>query len=285
MRQNSSREFFTKTWKCGRIGAYYSERAKMITGSGNSQLKMVRQLIRSRDLREETGLFVAEGLKIFEEIPETAVENVFVSESFAKEHADELKDIAYTVVSDNRFGSISDTKSPQGVIAVLRKPAWDIEQVLAYKKDPLFLAAEHLQDPGNAGTILRTAEAAGANAVFFTDDSVDLFNPKVVRATMGSIFRMPVFYVEDGAELMQQLREYGIRSYAAYLPGSTVYDEPDYTGGTCFFIGNESKGLTARAAEAADERIRIPMTEHINSLNAAMAAGILLYEAARQRRC
>ncbi len=265
----------------------------MTAGSGALQFKMVRELLRSREARDAEGLFAAEGLKIFEEVPAEAVREVFVSESFAKEHGGLLRDMPYTVVSDKRFGSISDTKNPQGVIAVLKKPVWDLAKVLGSglsagnggeKAGKLFLAAEHLQDPGNAGTILRTAEAAGADAVFFTKDSVDIFNPKVVRSTMGSIFRMPVFYVENAAGLAEQLRKYSVRSYAAYLPGSTVYDEPDYTGGTCFFIGNESRGLTEEAAEAADARIRIPMTEKINSLNAAMAAGILLYEAARQRR-
>ena len=285
----------------------------MTAGSGALQIKMVRELLRSREARDAEGLFAAEGLKIFEEVPAEAVREVFVSESFAKEHGGLLRDMPYTVVSDKRFGSISDTKNPQGVIAVLKKPVWDLAKVLGSglsagnggvdgitaeknsesssafgnggeKAGKLFLAAEHLQDPGNAGTILRTAEAAGADAVFFTKDSVDIFNPKVVRSTMGSIFRMPVFYVENAAGLAETLRKYSVRSYAAYLPGSTVYDEPDYTGGTCFFIGNESRGLTEEAAEAADARIRIPMTEKINSLNAAMAAGILLYEAARQRR-
>ncbi|MBE5996180.1 MAG: RNA methyltransferase [Lachnospiraceae bacterium] len=255
----------------------------MITGSGNAQLKKVRELLRSREARDREGIFAAEGLKIFEEVPEEAVRAIYVSESFQKEHGDLLRGQEYEVVADSRFGSISDTKNPQGVIALLEKPAWKMQEIFR-KEAPLLLAAEHLQDPGNAGTILRTAEAAGADAVIFTEDSVDIFNPKVVRATMGSIFRMPVFYVKEAKAFAEMLWEHGIRSYAAYLPGSTVYDVPDYTGGTCFFIGNESKGLTVAAAEAADVRIRIPMTEHINSLNAAMAAGILLYEAARQRR-
>ncbi|MBQ6470255.1 MAG: RNA methyltransferase [Lachnospiraceae bacterium] len=265
----------------------------MITGSGNAQLKMIRQLMKSREMREERGVFAAEGRKIFEEVPENAVEQIYVSGTFAREHAGELADRTYTVVEDKRFESISDTKNPQGVIAVLKKPVWNPEEVLSPKAEAgegkkmhglLLLMAEHLQDPGNAGTIIRTAEAAGADAVIFTDDSVDIFNPKVVRATMGSIFRVPVLYVNDAAAFAGQLKERKIRTYAAYLPGSTVYDEPDYTGGTCFIIGNESKGLSLRTAEAADARIRIPMTEHINSLNAAMAAGILLYEAERQRR-
>ena len=285
----------------------------MITGSGNAKLKMIRQLLKSREMRDTEGLFAAEGRKIFEEVPEEHVREIYVSESFFREHEEELRNRGFYVsdsafgaesgmrkagrtlideaagrgvieiVSDSRFGSISDTKNPQGVIALLAKPEWEIEDIFK-KKAPLLLLAEHLQDPGNAGTILRTAEAAGADAVILTKESVDIFNPKVVRATMGSIFRMPVFYVESAAACCDMLRARGIRSYAAYLPGSTVYDAPNYTGGTCFLIGNESRGLTDEAAAAADERIRIPMTEHINSLNAAMAGGILLYEAARQRR-
>lgn len=261
-------------------------------------------------MRETSRAFAAEGQKIFEEAPEGDILGVYVSESFFSEHADLLREKGvrhaendqilrqdyatgqilraayepkFAVVSDSRFEAVSDTKSPQGILTVLRPPVWEEERYLA-KEAPLILAAEHLQDPGNAGTILRTAEAAGADAVYFTEDSADILNPKVVRATMGSLFRMPVFYVPSAPDLIAKLHTHGIRTYAAYLPGSTLYDEPDYKSGTAFFIGNESRGLTAETAEAASQRIRIPMTEHINSLNAAMAAGILMYEAARQRR-
>ena len=142
----------------------------------------------------------------------------------------------------------------------------------------------YLQDPGNAGTIIRTGEGAGVSGVFLTKTCVDITNPKVIRATMGSVYRIPFLYVEDVVSLKQQLQDRGIRFFAAHLQGKNSYDREDYKGGTAFLIGNEGKGLTDQAAEAADCLIRIPMCGQVESLNAAMAAGILMYEAARQRR-
>ena len=146
------------------------------------------------------------------------------------------------------------------------------------------MVLEDLQDPGNAGTIIRTGEGAGVSGVFLTKSSVDITNPKVIRATMGSIYRIPFFYVEDVVSLKQKLQDRGIHFFAAHLEGKNSYDRESYTEGTAFLIGNEGKGLTDRAADAADCLIRIPMCGQVESLNAAMAAGILMYEAAKQRR-
>ena len=143
---------------------------------------------------------------------------------------------------------------------------------------------EDLQDPGNAGTIIRTGEGAGVSGVFLTKTCVDITNPKVIRATMGSVYRIPFFYVEDVVSLKQKLQGRGIRFFAAHLQGKNAYDRESYKDGTAFLIGNEGKGLTDQAADAADCLIRIPMCGQVESLNAAMAAGILMYEAARQRR-
>ena len=122
------------------------------------------------------------------------------------------------------------------------------------------------------------------SGVFLTKTCVDITNPKVIRSTMGSIYRMPFLYVEDVVSLEKKLKEKGIRSFAAHLKGENSYDHESYKGGTAFFIGNEGKGLTDQAADAADCLIRIPMCGKVESLNAAMASGILMYEAARQRR-
>ena len=120
--------------------------------------------------------------------------------------------------------------------------------------------------------------------MILSKESVDIYNPKTIRSTMGSIFRVPFYITEDLHGTLGQLQEKGIRVYAAHLEGSVCYDEPDYTGGTAFLIGNEGNGLTAETAKLADTYIRIPMGGQLESLNAAMAAGILMYEASRQRR-
>ena len=257
----------------------------MIESRANSRLKNIRLLLRDKAARKEQGCFIAEGIKLSMEAPAQRVLEVYVSESFLAAHKAEAfaKGTEPVVVKDDVFDSLCDTKSPQGILTVVSAMAWDEESVLD-GKNPLFLIAESVRDPGNAGTILRTAEAAGADAVYFSADSAEAENPKTVRSSMGSIYRVPCFYKENIAQLLRELSERGVCSYAAHLEGSVPYDEPDYTGASAIVIGNESRGLTAEAANAADARIRIPMCGQVNSLNAAMAAGLCLFEAARQRR-
>lgn len=149
---------------------------------------------------------------------------------------------------------------------------------------PLLLVLEDIQDPGNLGTIFRTAEAAGATGIIMSRGTVDLFHPKVVRATMSAIFRMPFYISNDLCAEVRALRGKGVRSYAAHLGGKRAYDELPLTQGCAFLIGNEGNGLSEALTAQADEKIIIPMAGGAESLNAAMAAGILMYEAARQRR-
>ena len=257
----------------------------MITSVSNAKIKNVMQLNQKAKARREQGLFVAEGRKMFLEAPENWVFQVFVSETFSQdgELMAQVEKYPYEIVKDSVFRQMCDTKTPQGILTVLKLPSWSEEEVLA-GENPLVMVLEDLQDPGNAGTILRTGEGAGVSGVFLTKTCVDITNPKVIRATMGSIYRIPFFYVEDVVLLKQKLQNCGIRFFAAHLQGKNAYDRESYQGGTAFLIGNEGKGLTDQAADAADCLIRIPMCGHVESLNAAMAGGILMYEAARQRR-
>lgn len=149
---------------------------------------------------------------------------------------------------------------------------------------PLLLVLEDIQDPGNLGTIFRTAEAAGATGIVMSRGTVDIFHPKVVRATMSAVFRMPFYISNDLCAEITAFRERGIRSYAAHLGGKRAYDELPLSEGCAFLIGNEGNGLSEELTAQADEKIIIPMAGGAESLNAAMAAGILLFEAARQRR-
>lgn len=177
----------------------------------------------------------------------------------------------------------ADTATPQGILCAARMPSYSFEEMIK-KKNPLLLVLEDLQDPGNLGTIFRTAEAAGAAGILMSRATVDLFNPKVVRATMSAVFRMPFVVRDDLCADLAVLRRAGIRSYAAHLGGKRAYDEVPLTSGCALLIGNEGNGLSEKLTEAADEKIIIPMKGGAESLNAAMAAGILLFEAARQRR-
>ena len=251
-------------------------------------IKDIKFLLKNKKARDMQGLFVAEGRKLFLEAPCGAVEAVLMSRSFAELHPEYLEKIppgadVMSDIDDGRFASLSDTRTPQGILTVLRQQTFDREQVFA-RACPLILLLENLQDPGNAGTILRTAEAAGVTAVFLTEGSVDLYSPKTTRATMGSIYRVPHFYEPDAVSFLRELSERGIASYAAHLHGVRSYTDCSYRSGSAFIIGNEGNGITDETARAAGTLIRIPMMGRVESLNAAMAAGILMYEAQRQRR-
>ena len=257
----------------------------MITSVNNGQVKNIIQLNQRTKARREQGLFVAEGRKMFGEAPADWIEKVYVSETLTSDPAlmEQVEKLPYDIVADSVFRQMSDTQTPQGILTVLRRPSYTLEDILG-GKNPLVMVLEDLQDPGNAGTIIRTGEGAGVSGVFLTKTCVDITNPKVIRATMGSVYRIPFFYVEDVVSLKQKLQGRGIRFFAAHLQGKNSYDRESYEDGTAFLIGNEGKGLTDQAADAADCLIRIPMCGQVESLNAAMAAGILMYEAARQRR-
>ena len=132
--------------------------------------------------------------------------------------------------------------------------------------------------------MIRAGEGAGITGVIMTENTVDIYNPKTIRSTMGSIFRIPFCYVADMSEAIEGAKKLGITVYAAHLGGDRAYDENDYRKGTAFIIGNEGAGITEHTAEQADELIKIPMLGEVESLNAAAAATVLMYEVSRQRR-
>ena len=222
---------------------------------------------------------------MFLEAPESQVSKVYVAEALAGDTdlMEQVSRFPHEIVSDPVFRQMSDTQTPQGILTVLKTPSYTLADIFR-GEHPLVMILEDLQDPGNAGTIFRTGEGAGVSGILLTKKSVDVTNPKVIRSTMGSIYRMPYVYVENVASLKEELKSRGIRSYAAHLDGKHTYDGEDYRGGSAFLIRNEGNGLSQEAAELADCLIRIPMCGQVESLNAAMAAGILMYEASRQRR-
>ena len=235
--------------------------------------------------RREQGLFVVEGIKMFREAPEEWIEGVYVSEQFMEnpEHETLLSSITYEVVADSVFKAVSDTQTPQGILALIRMPHYTLEDVMQGERTHLLLL-ESVQDPGNLGTIVRTAEGAGVTGIVMSQDCVDMYNPKVVRSTMGAAYRVPFCYVEDLAEEVMKMKEAGICTYAAHLEGKNSYDEEDYRKASAFLIGNEGNGLRDEVADQAQVYIRIPMKGQVESLNAAVATAILTFEAARQRR-
>ena len=279
----------------------------IITSASNEKLKNIKKLSKSSKERNEQSLYIVEGIRMFREIPPADIASVYVSEAGAEKFADELMDMLgedyqsrddYYVVSDKLFDSISDTGTPQGILALVRQKENNLSNVLCEKiektnvdfkdkglnaSDNMFiLIIEKLQDPGNLGTIIRTAEGAGVTGIIISSDSVDIYNPKVVRSTMGSIFRVPIYVSDDLIRDIEYLKEKNVTVYGAHLKGENIYDN-DFKCACSFLIGNEGNGLSDEVSATADELIKIPMKGKVESLNAATSTAVIAYEVLRQR--
>lgn len=260
----------------------------MITSSSNQKVKQVIQWQTKAKERKSAGIFLTEGFKMFEEAPEENIREIYVSESALERCrakrilTEKLERVGYETVSPEIYRRMSDTQSPQGILCVVKQPKHRLEQLLEVPS-PLIVVLENLQDPGNLGTIIRTGEGAGITGVIMSAGTVDIFNPKVIRATMGSVFRVPFLYVDDLKDTIRQLEACGVHTYAAHLEGKKYYDSFSFREGTAFLIGNEGNGLTRETADLAEEYIKIPMEGRVESLNAAIATSLLMYEAHRQR--
>ncbi len=257
----------------------------MITSTANAQVKNLVQLMKKSKARTEQGVFVAEGIKMFLETPKEQVVKAYVSEElYAKGTVrDKLSEVSYEILKDDVFAHAADTKTPQGVLCIVRQLEYQLDELLQ-GDCPLLLVLENLQDPGNLGTMMRTAEGAGVTGVLLSKGCVDIYNPKTIRSTMGSIYRVPFRYTDDLAGDLKRLHAKGVTTYAAHLKGKTFYDECSYRTPSAFLIGNEGNGLSDEIAEMAKCYLKIPMEGQLESLNAAVAAAILMYEARRQRR-
>ena len=267
----------------------------MITRSNNTQIKNIIALNKKARERKAQRLFVVEGIRAVAEVPAALLHAIYYIEGFSssKEGSACLSDISSKApdvpmeeVAANVFNSMSDTVTPQGVLALVKMQDFTMEDVLGASgnKPAHIVILESLQDPGNMGTIIRTAEGAGATGIIMNNTTVDIYSPKVVRSTMGSIFRVPHIVVSDLASTITALKEQGVSVYAAHLKGEKFYDQFDYSGPTAFMIGNEGNGLTDATAALATSYLKIPMEGQLESLNASVAASILMYETLRQRR-
>lgn len=260
----------------------------MISSTSNAQIKNIIQLQNKAKVRNKQKCFVVEGSRIFSEVPIEEVIKVYVSEGFYNKAEDSLKQKIsasdYEVVDDEVFRKISDTITPQGVLAIVNQRNTMLEDIVNNcNSDSLYLILEDIQDPGNLGTIVRTAEAAGVTGIIMSKNTVDIYNSKVVRSTMGSIFRVPFVYVDNLESAIDELKKKDVIVYAAHLKGKTGYYEKNYKKSSAFLLGNEGNGLSDKIADKAQEYIKIPMMGQIESLNVASAATILMYEALRQK--
>ncbi len=305
----------------------------MITSFNNRSVKEVLRLIQKSKARNQQGLFVVEGIKMFAEAPVKRIEKVYISQrieaELRKQYGEKLDKLTCEIVADDVFARMSDTKTPQGILCLVRQFHYSMEEMLGErsranasgvsivmntslqgkavriqqagtqkvnsssrnadikatnKKQMLFIILENLQDPGNLGTIFRTGEGAGVDGIIMSGQTVDIYNPKTIRSTMGSVYRVPFLYTDDICGTIRTLRDHSVRVYAAHLSADKYYDEYDYRESSAFLVGNESNGLSDETAQCADAYLKIPMKGKVESLNAAVASSVLLYEADRQRR-
>jgi TrmH family RNA methyltransferase len=280
-----------KITRTGRQG----DRLRPIAGRHNPRLKELRSAFRCAELTPR-GEYAIEGVKLLEEALRSGQhpEIVFFSESarpLAEKLLSQINGREAVILPNALFNSIVPSEAPQGVAALVKAQVFSCAQLLdGASRGPLVVAAG-LQDPGNLGTILRSAEAFGAVGVFLTEGTVSLYNWKVLRASAGSIFRLPVLQISS-AELLAALRARGVRllatsSHTSSHQGSSHQAIPlrkvSWTLPLAIFIGNEGAGLSRELMREMDETVVIPQTAQVESLNAGVAASIVLYEAARNR--
>lgn len=262
---------------------------RRITSPANPRAKALVRLRKRRE-RDERRLFPVEGYRELLRALEGGVELKevwYCPELFLGENEPELLERAaaggaeLVETSEEAFRKVSYRDRPEGLLGVARQFATGLDRLEA-PPEPLFLVVESIEKPGNLGTMLRTADAAGVSGVLVCDPTTDPFNPNVVRASVGALF-LVALGVASSEDTLEWLRRRGIRSFAATPEADLLHWEADYRGPAALVVGSEQYGLSPLWREEADERVRIPMQGRLDSLNAAMAAGILLYEALRQR--
>ena len=245
---------------------------KEITSLENKVYKQTKKLL-SRADRQKQGRYIAEGKRLVADAVSAGdAEYIFVSRSYKGE----LYDIDTYIIDDKMFGALSETTTTQGIVAVCKMRPRDIDELCG---DTL-LIADNVSDPGNLGTLIRTAECSGVDGVVLTKGTVDPYSPKVVRSAMGSIFRMPIYFT-DADELKEKLSGYTLVS--TLLDGSTDLYETQFPKKTAVVVGNEAHGVSDEVAKMSDIRIKIPMLGGAESLNAAVAGSVVMYEIFRQK--
>ena len=240
---------------------------------------------------------------MFEETPDELIDRIYVSQSFEDKNPElfesKVRQHPYEGVEDGIFKRLSDTNTPQGVLVTVRMPRYDEDELITIPKEQVvfknsdghgvlnkklhrrhsgdYLVLNKIQDPGNLGTMIRTAEAAGVRAVIMDEGCADIFNPKVIRSTMGSVYRVPFLITKDLLQLMSKMKSRGVCFVAGELNGSDFFEAKRPEGPAGILIGNEGNGLDKEVIEAADMRLRIPMEGGVSSLNAAVSAALFMF--------
>jgi len=248
-------------------------------------LKLVRNLLEKRRARQKEKCFVVEGPHLVEEAGDR-IKYLVYSENLPMVRDLQAKGIPAYKISRQQFKELSSVETPQGVLAVVQEPEYQLRDILnegKMKKEVLIVCCFGVQDPGNLGTIIRSADAFGAGGVILSKGTVDLYNPKVIRATMGSLFHLPIVRIEDEKETLLYLKEKNVKIVATEVKAQKDISMVDLKGPVAILMGNEAAGLSQEVIELADEVVKIPMLGRAESLNVGVSTAVVLYEALRQR--
>lgn len=259
---------------------------QVITSKDNETIKNIKKL-KDKKFRDEAGVYVIEGIKMIKEAIEekTSIKKIVICEECLKAGDLEQK-ILYEIakydciyVNSKVYNSLTDVVAPQGILAVIAKPNKDTK--INYDQD-IILALDGIQDPGNLGTILRTADSVNLKQILVTKNTADAYNPKVVRSTMGAILRIKIIETEDLAKTLKEAKKNKFKIVATSLDTNNSIYDISYNK-KVIVIGNEANGVSKEIQELADNRVKIPMLGKTESLNASVATGIMLYEYVRQK--
>ena len=262
----------------------------VITSTANSRVRKIRDQLRE-GWPDSRGRVLVEGPKLIAEAIKSklAIDSIYVKEN--KRQLDHLTGLFKGLKADRpevvelaekAFNSISSTETPQGILALVFIPEWRIERILT--RESLLIFAYQLQDPGNLGTLIRSSEAFGADAVILSSNSVNPFNSKAIRASAGSVFRVPSFPGFDPQELLKLLKSKHYRLYATSPERGKAFRDIDFRGRVALILGNEARGLDSIVLDLVDDLMTIPIASSVESLNVSVASSIILCHAAEQRR-
>ncbi|HSA06496.1 MAG TPA: RNA methyltransferase [Candidatus Gastranaerophilales bacterium] len=257
-----------------------------ISSVQNPIIKMATSL-HDKKARNESGLFIIEGFKGVEDALNFGLEitHIFLNCSRIEKIKEYPKNLLY-MVNDRILKKISTTDSPPDIIAVAKQFNYNINDILT-EQNPIIIAIEDIKDPGNLGTIIRTAKAAGISGIILTGETADIFNPKTVRASAANLWKIPIIHLKEKAKLKELLRTdkpFQFISTSLASKNSKTYFEIDYKQPSVIIFGSEATGISSELNNLADINIKIPMNPEIESLNLSVSVGIILYEALRQRK-
>ncbi|SHH24292.1 23S rRNA (guanosine(2251)-2'-O)-methyltransferase RlmB [Tepidibacter thalassicus] len=254
-----------------------------ITSKENEKIKYIKSLLKSKKRLQEKK-YIIEGYRILNQAIECSADidyvvftDEFLNKEEHKKFIDFLMDNGFKLykTTNKLFKGITDTEKPQGILAVVKYKEYDLDEILNSNSN-FFIILDRIQDPGNMGTIIRTADAAGVYGVILLKGCVDVYNPKVIRSTMGSIFNMPI--IQANEEIIDDLKEKGFNIVSSYLNTDNYYHSVNYGDKVALVIGNEGNGIKDEIINKSDILVKIPIYGKAESLNAAMASGILMYE-------